>query len=302
MKLGKDFPDIWKEKSKESNIPLTDLLYGYAIEDLMSRIQKSSLYDYLWLTNEEALGESAYKRKNKTSLEYIYVTSEKKIFSERKVAGSDFCSELIEVFLKEIFGDFATDVQWKCEKRESESGVQLFLTCTHMEMSVPVLVEIRKASLSSQKAKEKEVCKILEERTRYKYLSYSKEGILAESLFEIMRKLELISDMEAYDVVNEIIKTQPVSGRHVLEDFKAMGEREPKVVAKKRLEQLASYKNYGYMKKKWQQYARSRKEEADDWEELMERLLNFTGPLWNALCENEIFFDDWMPELGRFLG
>ena len=40
----------------------------------------------------------------------------------------------------------------------------------------------------------------------------------------------------------------------------------------------------------------------DEWEEVMDRIVSFTEPLWDALCENTVFLDDWMPELGRFLG
>ena len=69
----------------------------------------------------------------------------------------------------------------------------------------------------------------------------------------------------------------------------------------KRMEQITSYKEYGYMKKKWMQYCRTRNGEVVSWEQLMDRLLIFLTPLWKALCEDEIFFDDWMPELGRFL-
>ena len=34
----------------------------------------------------------------------------------------------------------------------------------------------------------------------------------------------------------------------------------------------------------------------------LDLILAFAGPVWNCLCDNEIFCDDWMPELGRFLG
>lgn len=70
----------------------------------------------------------------------------------------------------------------------------------------------------------------------------------------------------------------------------------------RRLQQMTSYKDYGYMRKKWQQYEKKHKEDFEDWEILMERLLTFLAPIWTALCEDEIFLDDWMPELGRFLG
>ena len=55
------------------------------------------------------------------------------------------------------------------------------------------------------------------------------------------------------------------------------------------------------MKKRWQQYVRVYKTETESWEEAMDRILTFLGPIWNALCKDEIFLADWMPELKRFL-
>ena len=65
MKLGTQFPHKWKEKSQNEGIALADILYGYAVEDIMQRIAKSSFREYLWIVDEGALGESSYRRKNK---------------------------------------------------------------------------------------------------------------------------------------------------------------------------------------------------------------------------------------------
>ena len=133
-------------------------------------------------------------------------------------------------------------------------------------------------------------------------MCYSKENILSENLFEMMRKLELVSDMAVYDNINEIIKNQTISGRHIMEELQACAKKEPKVLNMKRLNQVASYRNYGYMKKRWQQYAKRNKKKSEEWEDVLDRILKFTEPVWRAVCNNEIFFDDWMPDLERFLG
>ena len=38
------------------------------------------------------------------------------------------------------------------------------------------------------------------------------------------------------------------------------------------------------------------------WEETLDLILDFLTPVWSAFCNDEIFYDDWMPELGRFMG
>lgn len=287
MRLGTEFPPEWKEKSQKENIALADILYGYAIEDIMQRISKSSVREYLWLTNENALGEEAYRRKAKIRLEFLYVEKEKRF-------------ELLE---KELFSDKKdSDIRWHCCVNIKEKGAEFSLIGNFKEMQVPVSLWMDTSQKSIKKAKEKKRSLFTDEKKNITYFSYAKESILAEEIFEIMKKLELISDMGCYDRANEILKNYSISGRYVLEDLKEMGEKAPKVLTMKRLQQVSDYKKYGYMKKKWQQYAKNRREQYDDWEIVIGRMEKFLAPIWTALCEDEIFFDDWMPELERFLG
>lgn len=302
MKLGTKFPREWIEISEKEDILVSDILYGVAVEDLLRRIEGSSFYEYLWLTNEQAVGIDAYKKKSKDRIEFLYVESGKKNYLSRAVAGQAFDLDVLALLLEELFSETDAQTQWEYKVSDSENGKSLHLTYTYLEMQVPVSLYIRTSVVKTQKRKEKEMPYLLDNRKQCKYLCYSKESILAESLFEIMRKLELISDLEAYAEANQILKEYSISGRYILEEFYAMGEKEPKVKSLKRLEQIASYKNYGYMKKRWQQYERNHKSEKEDWEQVVDRILSFLGPVWKALCEDEIFFDDWMPELERFLG
>lgn len=55
------------------------------------------------------------------------------------------------------------------------------------------------------------------------------------------------------------------------------------------------------MRKRWDKSCKKVNVDAA-WEDALGLIIGFIEPLWNALCANEIFFDDWMPELGRFLG
>lgn len=305
MKLGAEFPQKWREKSKKDNIALSDILYGQVVEDVMYRITNSSFQGYLWLTNDEALGEEAYKKSSKDSLDFLYVEKEKKSFQNNFHAGDSFGKGVLHVFINEIFQEptniAETEISWEYKIEDFTLGVTLLLTCTYMEIKVPLTIKIQKASLRKQKPTQKKLKTLFQNKTECIYLSYAQENVLSEKIFEIMCKLELISSMEAYDVANEILKTQFVTGRHIIENLKIMGEKEPKVIIKKRLDQVASYRNYGYMKKRWQQYRRAHKTGVENWEEVMERILAFLVPIWTALCEDEIFLQEWIPELNQFL-
>ncbi len=306
MKLGMSFPTEWKDKSRKDEIPVSDVLYGYAVEDIMLRLEKSPFGEYLWITNEQSIGEACYKKVNKEALHFIYVNNPKKSKSETPVPGGILDNALMEVLVKELFCNKAEiphgEIKWQCTYGEMGGSYHILLQGTYLDMQVPVTMEIDVAELDNQLPDKKKMTLMFEEKKSYQYFSYPMELILTQNIFEIMRKLELISNMEAYDIVNEILKSQSISGRHILEALRQMGEKEPKVVTLKRLEQVASYETYTYMKKKWQQYEKSHKETSEEWEVLMKRFLTFISPIWKSLCENEIFFDDWMPELERFLG
>ena len=105
----------------------------------------------------------------------------------------------------------------------------------------------------------------------------------------------------------DILKEYPVSGRRMIDFFKAKSQEKPKVASMRRLEQLGGYRSYTYMKKRWNRYCKrqdklSEHYDSAGWEETLDLILDFLTPVWSAFCNDEIFYDDWMPELGRFLG
>ena len=302
MRLGVDFPQEWKLHSEKAGIALSDILYGYIIESLMIRISKSSFYEYLWLTSEDALGEEAYKKKVKDRLSFLYMESGRKVLQEEPHAGHPLSQGVAELFAKEVLDAPLDEVLWSYDIEEKDAGFAFGIEGYYMGMKVPVALHMENVPENVQTPKRKEMELLYAGKKPCPYLSYSKESVLAESLFEIVRKLELIGDMESYCMANEILKNQSISGRHIIEDFKVLGEKEPKVISMKRLQQIETYKTYAYMRKKWEQYEKRHGRTPEEWSEVVDRILAFLGPMWKALCDNEIFFDDWMPELGRFLG
>ena len=106
---------------------------------------------------------------------------------------------------------------------------------------------------------------------------------------------------ESQNQASEILSTESISGRYVMEEFEKFSESNPKLISQKRLAQLKGYREYGYMRKRWTAACKKVRKEKP-WEDALDIIVAFLEPVWNALCNNEIFFDDWMPELGRYLG
>ena len=292
MKLGMDFPKEWKTLSEQSNMSLSDILYGYAVEDLMVRLEKSAFHHTLWLMNEDALSEDAFRKNVKSRLSFYYKEENRKSLD----------SILIETMLLQVKEQDLHGIFWTHEVEDRGDSYVIHLEAHYREMKVPVVMTVENVPENAQIPKEKSLTLKFVSKRSCRYYSYSKENILAEVLFEMLGKLELISDMSVYSTANDILKNHSISGRHIMEEFQHFGEKSPKVVSLKRLEQLKAYENYAYMEKKWQQYEKRQGRTPEEWSEVLGRILKFLGPVWTANCENEIFFDDWMPELGRFLG
>lgn len=302
MKLGMDFPQEWKDLSEQSGTAISDILYGYAIEDLMVRLEKSSFCEYLWITSEAVLTEDSYRKNIKDRLSFYYMESGKKSYHEELEAGDTLGLPVVELLAKELSEQDSNNILWTYYIEEKEHAFSINMEGHYMEMRVPVVMSIETAPDNAQRPKWKDMELTYVGQKRCRYLSYSKESVLAEALFEMVRMLELVGDMEAYSIANDILKNNSISGRHILEEFKILGEKDSKVISMKRLEQMESYKTYAYMNRKWQQYEKRHGRTPEDWEQVLTRITAFLRPMWKALCENEIFFDDWMPELGRFLG
>lgn len=117
--------------------------------------------------------------------------------------------------------------------------------------------------------------------------------------------MELIPDMEIYREVFFILRNETLNGRHVCELLEDMCKTEEMIPDMERAEQIFSYRDYPYMKKRWEKFCRHSAiagTETLKWEEEMECFHHFLGDMWEAVCRDEVFFGDWMPELARFLG
>ncbi len=133
------------------------------------------------------------------------------------------------------------------------------------------------------------------------YQHFPVETYLAEQLFSILKFLELIPSMEVYDTTFRLLEQETVDGRHIYETLSFLCGNEEVIPQEKRIEMLESYDTYTYMKKRWEKYVRKQGIENVSWEIVLHRIVLFLRPVWNAMCRDEVFFGDWMPDLERYL-
>ena len=107
--------------------------------------------------------------------------------------------------------------------------------------------------------------------------------------------------MEVYDTTFRLLEQETVDGRHIYETLSFLCGNEEVIPQEKRIEMLESYDTYTYMKKRWEKYVRKQGIENVSWETVLHRIVLFLRPVWNAMCRDEVFFGDWMPDLERYL-
>ena len=303
MVIGSGAETGLKRRSEELGIPFSDLLRGYVLEDLMLRIYGSDYREILWLETVSILGEKAYREREQKRISFFYQESERPIPQERLKPGQKLSMAMAEHLQTDIFGgENPQKICWEGHVTQAGNAFLISLVGNYCQMQVPITIFLHGGREARQIPGRRSLELTVLKGKKLSYLVYAPENQLSRDIFTIMEKLELINDMGCYWRAYEILKTQSLSGRFVLDELVILAAKTPQVKMEKRFMQLSSYKNYAYMRKRWEKYLRNHGQQPVPWEDALERILAFVGPVWERFCRDEIFFDDWMPDLGRFLG
>ena len=289
------------EKSKETGISFSNVLGGAVLEEIVRRISVSDLGENLWLRSGTVLGIKQYKKNLVLTLEYIYIIF-KLNRKNKEMTDQMFLTELQSNLSEKVFlekHDYGIHFELKSKIQKKNLMFQLVATLGEMKVPVAVKVHLLRDEKKIPK-KENFTCMMFPKITIY-YNSYPAEGYLAEKYMEIITKLELIQDIGAYYDIYYLLEKESVDGRKVREYIEDKCEELKIAKEKDRLEMIAGYKNYTYMKKKWKVFLRSINSKEPSWEKAVERFINFFEPIWSAILEDMAFFGDWMPDLNRFL-
>lgn len=280
-----------QEKSEEGNIPFSNLLAGFVLEEFMLRFSASEFEDRILLRNGYMFGLEQYRKKNILKLDFFCEPDE------------TIPEKLLQMYLEK---KEKSPVRWKGKVVSQQSGACMELQGQFEEMKVPVTANIHFMPLGKNCGLvEKEIPFLMDGTIKIVWKEFPAELVLAKQIYVILRDMELIPDMEIYREVFFILKNETLNGRHVCELLEDMCKTEGMNPDMERAEQIFSYRDYPYMKKRWEKFCRHSAitgTETLKWEEEMERFSHFLGDLWKAVCKDEVFFGDWMPELERFLG
>ena len=279
-----------KMKSEELDIPFANILSGYAIEVAVAMISASSYGDELWLCNYKDLGIDVYKKKPSLALSYKY---------QGKKELEDFCQQLCSDLVKKYEEEGFTIKEQ--ESGPAEKGIRISLELLLEDMYVHLVVDVEKIPTSHLFPREETLRLLMENNKAVTLKLYPIEQMVALHLAEMIKQLELINQMEHYMELYDILKKYPIEGRKVKDEMVRLCEEMKIFTDEKAYSLWVTYFDYTYMKKKWKVLLRQQKREEPTWQEAFLLIKKFFEPIWQAVCKEEVFFGDWMPEIERFL-
>ncbi|MCR5272466.1 MAG: hypothetical protein K6E13_05730 [Lachnospiraceae bacterium] len=124
---------------------------------------------------------------------------------------------------------------------------------------------------------------------------------IAENIVDIMKNLEFIRDLESYDSLMDLLLKESIDGRHIKQLLEERFNESGIDKKKNRLDTIAGYADYPYMKKRWNTYLKGAGRKTPEWKNVVTTFNSFVGPIVDAIENDSVFFSDWMPELGRYL-
>lgn len=276
-------PVLIKKKAKEIGISFDNLLYGCLLEEFIVFISENN--DELWVTNDNILGLDSYRRGIKDTL-IITMNEDENI------------EDYVRKFSLSVVSYFANIGIPITTSFSTENRVRFELSIDNMK--IPVHLVIQKAPKTSAFTKEKRLKLTLQGEREVTYLEYPIEDKVAELSFNILDKLELLGEMEMYIDLYDLLITEPVEGRKVVESLsQKCGGKKGFDMA--RFEKLRSYRDYPYMQKKWKRLTKRTKRKDLSWKDVHVLIIRFLEPIYKAYVNEEVFFGDWMPDIARFL-
>ncbi len=236
----------------------------------------------------ERMLESGYKEKlwMKRRLEPEYIESGL-TFYPAKNNRQEMQEQLRNLFQKERLGE--NNLPFSVETKN-----RIVLEFEVEKYRVPFFIEV-------EPYREVELYPVEETLEGMKYYRFPTEEYLAHGFYEVFDKLELLNHLFWYKEIYDILLTETIDGRKVRDCLGKLLETKKIPSFEKRLDTIKSYEDYGYMKKKWKSEKKRQNQEFPEWKEVISLLVAFISPIFHAIIQDEIFFEDWMPQLGRYL-
>lgn len=277
--------------AKELQIPYANMMAAYTIEQFLKNLSGSAYASRLWLAESNRYRLEAYRRKIDLALRFYDTGKETSTDEETQNMLQSICGQAGDTGQADHSG-----IYWEITKKEN-----WMVTAVIGSRHIPLSIQLFPLQKDDRVPVQTTVHLCSKNNEGIFFYQYPAEDSLVENLTEIMEHLELIRDMQVYEDVWQILTSESVDGRKIEQQLLQQLTEKGIHPDQKRMDLFCSYRDYRYMKKKWNSYLKRQNQKEPVWEDVMEKILAFLQPVWEMMQQDMIFIGDWMPELGRYL-
>lgn len=299
MKDAEITAEMLEQLSRKEQASFVNLLAGAGAEQVLHRIGESGWKEKLWLRNYKHLGMDSYRRQMVEGLVFFPGEPNRDVLREK--LETLFGREDLEDTEPKSVSISLAGKQGKEMPFSIDIRNRILLRIRLGKYSVPFFLEIKSYKEITAYPVDIKLEDSFAGKKTIECFGFPAEEYLAQGLYEILDKLELLNDFSWYQEVYDILVEEPVEGRRLKDSLARILEKKPVPSLEKRLDTLKTYGDYSYMKKKWKNQCRRSKREYPQWAEVIQLITACLSPLYEAILQDEIFFGDWMPHLKRYL-
>lgn len=282
---------VIRELAIEHNMPLEKYLAAFVIQEFMMLVSKSDYATRLLCMNPGILKEKTHSRTGNISLYYRY-----SLMPGESLDKSRFAYVLKDAV--KYVGMTPVLFSWQTEIMEDRLCVNLMGTVGDMTVPFRVYVSSETEMVRPESLTIKDM---VDEADEFELWIYPASSRLAADLSIIVRDLDFISDMSAYDRVYGILREFEFDARHFQRALFDTLDDMNIDLDEMRYEMIRSYATSAQMKKRWSSYAKKKKKADVTWQQVIELIFKAMDPVWNAHNSGEVYIADWMCELGKYI-
>ena len=281
------------------------LAAGNGAEKIIQKIAVSSLREKLLLRDDRLIDEKWYREHFVNYLEFF--SPKEGLADTIEVLENLFPLESLEDGLTQEISHESGQEEKECriflyqkqEEKWDEGGgnPRIQLKIVMWPFQIPFALELIPYDVECILPEEKLLEGALPEKVSY--CMFTAEEYLSRSFYHIIDDLELVYSMSWYSDCYDILTERVVEGRKVCQSLEQLLLEYPIPLLEERLEMIASFEDYEYMEKRWENYRKGKS--FPEWKQVLELLMRFFTPILEVILKDEVFIGDWMPQIGRYL-
>jgi len=269
------------EKSKQLNVPYRNLLIGCAKEWIIEKLvmgEEELLHFYLKRASQ--IGIDCYRCSSSKQL-YICVVN----FSQEENALEQYLYCTFEhVYMERV-----------------KEGLSVLIKVPFDKVLVDIRLHLSFCDAKKAQSYKKTIPLIYDGNRNLEISCFYPEAEIVEIFCDAYGKMDLYTDMEAFEVLYDYAKSINMNGKYLMFYLEDCLKNEGFTLTESEIHLFVEAMHSKTMHARFKGYLRNQKRKEPSYEVILTVLEKLFKPVLQAIINQEIFFGDWMSEVERFL-